>query len=87
MQQPPEGYLLASDSTSCLLTPAPRQTPRGSCTKITQQTLVEALSHRSVGIAQAIELLAAQVIHVRYRQIARLEQQGLGGNVIDIKGQ
>ena len=45
-----------------------------------------AQAHLPIGIPQAIEPFAAQILGIRYRQVAGLEQQCLGGYSIHIKG-
>ena len=60
--------------------------PRRVLHQVAQQAAVQTLPYLPVGIVQAIKHLAAQILGVGYCQVAGLEQQRLGGDVIDVKG-
>ena len=53
---------------------------------MTQKTLVQALTHLPVRIAQPIQHPPAQILLSRDGQVAGLEQQRLGADVVDVEG-
>ena len=65
---------------------AVRHLPSPVLDQVAQKTLVQALTHLAVGIAQPIESVPAQVGLPGGRQVPGLEEQRLGGDVTHVEG-